>query len=200
MTRKQKGIPKVWTDEKVAEALRPIVAELGGMPSAQELDDRGLCGLRASISMVHGGVRSVAHKHGFSMRDSCTKRGLEIEDKVTESLRAMGFSAERQSMHAPFDILVNGRVRVDVKSARYTECRSGRSHVCRGHVFGIAKADPTCDLYILCGVDAANAILWRYFVPSSEARVRTLTITPTGQTYTRFREDIGQLRRLCGIE
>lgn len=191
--------------ERIEQELREVVGEMGRMPSAPELNARGLgrlatAALRNSPQRGRGAFAWWANRLGASLKDSCTKRGVEIENRVAEELLGLGLAVVQQTTRAPFDLLVENRVRVDVKSAQYNEYTTPKGGRCCGHFFGLSKADPTCDLYILCGVDAANAILWRYFVPSSEARVRTLTITPTGQTYTRFREDIGQLLRLARQE
>lgn len=185
-----------WSMEVIESELLKIIPSLGRMPSYNELVSVGCRPLAQAIAKPkYGGYRLWANKLGLGMKGTETHRGQAVEDQVSVYLIERGFAIQRKTTRASFDLLVNDKVRVDVKSAKFSEYRHTQGHAMSGHVFNLSKPEPTCDLYILCGVGDGNQVLWRYFVPASEARVQTITITPEGK-YSRFREAIGELKRL----
>jgi hypothetical protein len=175
-----------WTDRDIEQELRAAAAPLGRMPTARELVAIGKRPLSIIVGRRGGGYAAWAKRLGLLQKDSAKARGNEITKETAHLLRALAFRVEAQSEKAPFDLLVNGRLRVEVKSATWSEHRAPGGQIARGHVFFLRHAEPRCDLFILCGVDASNAVLWRYFVPAREAHVQTLTITEHGK-YDRFK-------------
>jgi hypothetical protein len=191
----------VWDSARVESELRRVTDEMGRMPTVGELTTRKQGDL-ANAVVRSGGFAEWAKKLGVARKGTETHRGQDVELAAIESLRREGFDVQRQPTRAPFDLLVNGRVRVDVKSGKFadysTTRRSGRGRTDRvaGHFFGINHRAGACDLYLLCGVDESNRVLWRYFVPASDAQVGTLTLTPKGK-YSRFKESVNVLRDMC---
>jgi hypothetical protein len=183
-----------WTAEKIAAQLTPLAKAMNRMPSMPELTRAGHGRLANAITRS-GGSMAWAKTIGMPLKESETRRGQAIEAAIADELRSLGFSVERQSTRAPFDLLVDG-VRVDVKSGKYGEYKHKNGTLVRGHVFALNKVPATCDLYLLVGVDGENRPLWRYYIPASEAQVRTITITPTGKRYAAFKDDIAHLTRL----
>lgn len=175
--------------------LRSVAAEAGRMPSANELRERGANPLAVAVSR-RGGFYAWADRLGLNVKDSETLRGIDAEHKTAEHLESLGFAVDLTTVKAPYDLLVNARVRIDVKSAKYGDYVNSKTggHV-RGFVFR-PKPEPTCDLYILCGVGEDSEILWRYYVPAEEARIQTLTITPTGKKYAKYLENIDALKAM----
>lgn len=163
------------------------------MPSRNELASTG-AGPLANYLTRNGGILSWAARVGARLKWTETHRGLDVQLKIAEELRGRGFQVKQQATRAPFDLLVDG-VRVDVKSARFTRYRGSSGYV-QGHIFALNKVPATCDLYLCCGVDESNGILWRYYIPAEHARIRTLTISPTGKKYLRFKEAVDELLRL----
>ncbi len=163
---------KRWTDEIMEAEVRAVSAEKfgGRMPSAPELNDIGLHSLANRISRTKGGYRGVAKKLALTLKDSETAFGNVWEDFVEGYLKAHGREVQRQTTRAPFDLLVDGHVRVNVKSARWHEYGP-----CKGFFFGLSDTWNRCDVFALVKVqDNVQELLW---VPSREAQQQTITLT-----------------------
>jgi beta-lactamase class A len=82
-----------------------------------------------------------------------TYRGRAVEEQAVQFLERSGFKVEHQrAAKCPFDIMVNGSVRVDVKAARLNS--AGK------YTFGTKKPRPTCDVYML-GEDNIQAYAYQ---------------------------------------
>lgn len=178
-----------WSRASVEEEIRLAAATVGGrMPTAKELQRAGRNDLACAI-VRFGGFRQWATDLGLALSGAETHVGQGEEERTAEYLRGEGFTVERQTCKAPFDLLVDG-VRVDVKAARPTMLRTTRAHV-----FALNKVPPTCDFYIMVGLDEDGAVLWRCFVPAMAAQKRTISVCGSGK-YEVFKGALGELRRL----
>lgn len=161
-----------WTDEAVESELRRVAASLGGrMPSANELRAMGLEPLASRASRA-GGLLGWAERLGLPVNKDANAPGFgeAWEAHVVTVVRTHRYDAEAQRRHAPFDILVDGRVRVDVKASRHHDYGA-----VRGFTFWLGTSWKRCDVFALVKVDGpAPQILW---VPSSEAEQQTITLT-----------------------
>ena len=178
-----------WTSEKIVARLLPVADELKRMPSARELRIRGHNDLACAVGRC-GGFRWWAGRLGLMLKDSETMRGLRWEDAEERYFKSVGFDVERQTVKAPFDLLVN-KNRVDVKSAKWTVCQHTR-----GFVFAGLKRGVDCDFFDLVCVNE-NKLIERFVVPSSEAKIHTLTITKKtidgNGLYSRFHNAVDAL-------
>lgn len=155
---------KHWTDERIKEAIREVMTarELDRMPSRKECSQHfGDECLTNAVSKRKGGWASLAAEMGLSMKNSETYFGNRHEAIAVDMLHAHGFDAERMPQNFPYDILVNGCIKVDVKV----------SHLYRGtqgnfYSFNLEKKFATCDIYILFTVSDENEITGIYIVPS----------------------------------
>jgi hypothetical protein len=186
-------IPR-WTEELVETFLRVAAEQVGRMPIHRELIEMGASDLAHAIIRT-GGYRGWSRRLELLEKGGSTHRGRAIEEQVAAELGDAGFQVELLGAQAPYDLLVAGCVRLDVKSARWASFPRPKSGVCQGYFFRLKKKTPTCDLYVLCPVDERNQILERFFVPWTAARVVTLTLVPGGK-YEKYREDLDQLARL----
>jgi hypothetical protein len=183
-----------WTEETITSAIVPYIEKLGRMPTATELYATGNTKLAVTIGRL-GGYRAWAKKLNVEQKGTETHRAQIIEDQFANWLKSENINGVRQSTRAPFDFLINGHVRVDVKSARAYVYGPPDNRKIMGFVFGINKKIPTCDVYVLCGLDSNDVIMWRYFIPAKKAQVVTLTITPAGK-YSKYKEATRYLRKL----
>lgn len=105
---------------------------------------------------------------------------------MADYLGHSGLRVLRRSVKAPYDLLINGQVRVDVKIGRFTSHRRG----VEGYIFCLHKVPPTCDLYLLCCVDGRDRILATYYIPATAAHVQTITIMASNKPgkYERYRD------------
>lgn len=164
-----------WNEAKVLAELRPHVERLGRMPSMPELRLAGRNDLAiATIRWV--GLARARQLLGVEEKDSCTARGRRWETYVEGVLESFGYSVTRQTTKSPFDLLVNGRVRVNVKSASSRAYKMKTSGTCSGHFFGIGHTWKHCDVFALVRVDGTETptILW---VRADELKQQTLTLT-----------------------
>lgn len=94
-------------------------------------------------------------------------------------------------------------MRVDVKAAHYSAKVGGGKNALDapgGYVFALRGAAPLCDLYLLAMLDAADAVAAWFFVPSTAARVQTITLTIRGACkYDRYRDAFVELDRLIAL-
>jgi len=119
-----------------------------------------------------GGFRQWATRLDLAVKASETSFGQHWEEYVAGCLRALGFDVAAQTTKAPFDLLVDGLVRVNVKSARWHEYGP-----CRGHFFGIGDTWKMCDVFALVRVQDNSSPLPVLWVPSAEAQQQTITLT-----------------------
>lgn len=182
-----KGGRVVWNDELIESALREECKRLGRMPSANELRAVGQNGLACAISK-RDGFRAWALRLGLKQKETETHRGQKWERHEAAFFRSMSFEVKEQTTRAPFDLLVNGH-RVDVKSSSLN---------LRGwYQFGEIKRGADCDCYdLVCTND--DGVLARFIVPSSMARVKTISMMPSTLSclgkYGAFRDAVHHLQ------
>ena len=151
---------KIWTEQLIAEKIMwaKIAMRIGRMPSKSELEHfYGDTGLTNKIAKT-GGFYHWAEKLGLEIKDSETLQGYTVETEVKSLLESIGFQCELTGVRHPYDILVDGCVKIDVKSARRSKV-----HGSDVYSFGLAKRQPTCDIYIaVCLND--NQIIEKFYV------------------------------------
>lgn len=142
------------------------------MPSRSEiLDITGDYVLHNKIVRT-GGYRYWADSLDLEIKDSETKLGQSMEDVAQSMIIENGFAAERMTTQYPFDILVNGNIKVDIKSGRAYDLRGSRCHT-----FGINKRYASCDLYMIFALSEDGDTIERTFIiPSNKLRVVTMSI------------------------
>lgn len=152
-----------WTDQLIEEKIQDAMCGIGinRMPSKQELESfYGDSALTNKIAKT-GGFYHWANALGIEIKQSETFTGYTVENEVKKMLENMGFMCELTGIRHPYDILVNGCVKVDVKSARKSKVRG--SDVLS---FGLAKPKPTCDIYIAACLNDSNTIEKIYVIPA----------------------------------
>lgn len=94
-------------------------------------------------------------------------------------LKRKGFEVIRAPRRdGPWDLKVDDKHTIDVKSAVWTTYKGSDGYPIRGYVFANLHPQPTSDFYLLlCLSQDRQQILGYYLVPSSELKQRTLTLT-----------------------
>ena len=151
----------IWTDEKIAEGIMRIASryEPPRMPTNREVIDAEGNYKLANAIQKHGGYSEWADRLGLAQGYSETTLGIAYEHRVAEALKRMGHTVEFTSMKYAYDLLIDGVVKIDVKTAK-------RSYVRNSAVYSycIAKPQQTCDFYICCELGAAVDV---YVIPAS---------------------------------
>lgn len=177
-----------WTAEDVISDAKAIATSLGYFPSVSELRVMGRNDLSVQITR-HGGFIAIASEVGIPRKHSDSDTGWEGEVAARAILIEHGFSVTRsQEKKAPYDLLVDGCARCDVKTASYSEYGN-----VRGWFYRIGKV-PTCDLILLYQADTRNCFLipW-HLVPTTN-----ITISRDGGKYARFLNNWEILKSVIG--
>lgn len=165
-----------WTEEDTRNALRWWIDIHGRMPTNAELHSLGASRLAVHIGKT-GGFERWSESMGCAMKPSESLMGKRWERFVAALLERGGRSAVVQEpIKAPFDVLVNESVRVNVKSAHFNTYVMKNGGKCAGYFFGIGTTHERCDAFALVCDDGSKEprILW---VPSYEMRQQTVTLT-----------------------
>lgn len=154
-----------WTDELIRKGILEVVEHIGEtrMPTAYELREyHGDCRLIGAITR-RGGFMTWANKMELPMKDGDVMLGLGYEKYTKELLEKNGFGCVHTSTKFPYDILVNGKVKLDVKVSHLVEIGNGR-----GYTFKVAKNMPKCDLYVVYCLDEfeVGKIAKTYIIPA----------------------------------
>lgn len=176
-----------WNAEGIELGLKAVIAKIGHMPSASDLRKQGRNDLACAIGRG-GGFAFWQKMLKLPPKPSCTATGRNVELLAAEMLRKRGYRVTPQTTKAEFDLLINRKAKVDVKSGRYHGAAGG-------YVFGLAKVPSTCHLYLLAPMDEEGDPLGWYFIPAHAAQVQTITLTQQGK-YERYRDNPEPLNRI----
>jgi hypothetical protein len=169
-----------WTEEKVKEKVLEAInkLQLDRMPSREELDQYyHNSALSCRISKT-GGFYSLAQSLGYQVKRSHTSIGTVFENLISDILVKKGYSVEKMTVRHPYDLLVNGSVKIDVKSSYL--CKYNGSI----YTFSLRKKHPTCDLFIAVTLRDDGSINKIYIIPSIKLTGKTqLTIGEKTSAY-----------------
>ncbi|MFJ7665278.1 hypothetical protein ACIQXW_23250 [Lysinibacillus sp. NPDC097162] len=161
------------TDEQVAEELRESMRILGisCMPTGPEL-------LMIDRSYLHsrlqrtGTYREWSRRLGVPLKSSTTTKGNDCEIFIAKKLISMGHVVENMTARFPYDLLVDSDVKIDVKCAnKYKDKYSFDAWT-----FNLAKARPTCDIYILVAYNEDQTINRELVIPSKFLHQKTVSL------------------------
>lgn len=174
------GIPcrsngnKVWTEESIEKALIQYIDthDLKRMPSKPDLINSGEGALGNALTR-HKGMKWWADKIGVELKESETKTGNTYEYLAMKKIEDISnhLSVEKMSSKHPYDLLVNGCVKVDVKVGR-----AHRHFEARAHTFALNKKYATCDIYVCVALDEENQVEKCFIIPAAHVQIVTLNI------------------------
>jgi hypothetical protein len=134
-----------WTEKNVIEKLREVMKaiDVNRMPSHSEMTSvTGDYALSNKISK-DGGTQKWADKLNLRSKNSCTAKGEVVEKEIFEKIKSMGYKVELLNSKSPYDILVEGQVRIEVKYS------SGFQDAF--YTFNLYDGKMKSDIYILVG-------------------------------------------------
>ena len=153
-----------WTDEAIKDGILEVMEglELDRMPSRAEVEqyykNSALCN---AVGRRKGGWYGLAADMGLIVKNSDTYFGKRHEKIVAEKLLALGYEVEQMPQNFPYDLLVDGAVKIDVKVSRLYRGQHGSFYS-----FNLEKPYATCDIYILVTLEDDRSIKDFYVVPS----------------------------------
>jgi hypothetical protein len=130
------------------------------MPSRSEISKMPFGGSLHNAIVRSGGYEYWAKRMKLAIKESETKTGRMYEKIAHKYLEKLGYEVEQMSIKHPYDLLVNGAIKTDVKV--------GKAHTYSGsrwHTFGINKKKATCDLYIIYAIDESDQVEKTLIIP-----------------------------------
>lgn len=163
---------RLWNDERIKnELIKSIgILILDRMPTAEELKSIGRTDLHNAVSKTKK-YSGWAKELELTRKRSETTIGQEWERKMADFLRKYEYEVELMTTKHPYDLLVDGVVKVDVKVANPYLLRGSRVHT-----FGLGKKNPSCDIYILIALDEQGGRERTLVIPSHHVKQTMVNI------------------------
>lgn len=179
------------TEDQTAEEIREVMRILGEerMPTAPEIRMLGKEYLHNKISRTKK-YRGWAEFLGVPLKSSTTSLGDDYEEVVAGKLRGMGYEVHQMTTKHPYDLFVNGGVKIDVKCAnKYKD-----KYEFDAWTFNLNKSNPTCDIYIFVALNPDGTIQRELVVPSVFVTQRVVTIGKVS-AYDQYHERYDYVRQ-----
>lgn len=172
MNERRLGKTRYWTDERIERAILEVVRSLqiNYMPSSAQVKEVTQDESLHNAICRHGSYRGWAKRLGLNNKKSETNTGNDYEEYIERILLDLGFEVEQMSTKHPYDLLVNGTTKVDVKVGSSYMLRDEHRVV----TFATNKKQPTCDFYICVRLDEQKQVEKIHVIPSQMAQVTTL--------------------------
>lgn len=173
-----------WSDEKIAEEILEIkrILNLDRMPSREEIESTKKNNALVSVIGKTYGFYGWEEKLNLTVKRSETQFGQLYQQKCIQILQDKGYIAEDTSTKAPYDIVVNNKVRIDVKSGCAYDLKGSRCHT-----FNLEKQFLTCDIYMIFALDENGEKIERLLIiPSSHLNIVTLSMG-TNSKYNKYK-------------
>src|SRR5699024_1734622 len=141
---KTKDRPRKWTKKLIESEIHKVKETLvtERMPTTSEVRDLGRNDLHCAICK-NGGYQPWSKKLRTSQKESETQKGRKYEQKDKRIVERKGMDINDMTNGHPFDLVVNGNVKIDVKMGM-----AHNHHNSRCHTFRPSSKYSTCDLYI----------------------------------------------------
>lgn len=162
-----------WNTESVIQEIKKVmeVLKVDRMPTRNEMEQvLGNSSLTNKISKT-GGFFYWANELGLETKESETSEGQYFERKAIDLIIDKGYSVNEMTTKHPYDLLINDKVKVDVKIANPYLLKGSRVHT-----FGINKKYATCDVYMLFAMNEDEDVERLLIIPSHKLKITTLSI------------------------
>lgn len=154
-----------WSEEDIAEAILKIVQtySMNTFPTHSEMElFYGNKALSNRVSKT-GGTRYWAKKLNLPIKKCESEFGNDFELKaINDIYEETALTAVQTKPRYPYDLLVNGCIKVDVKVSKqiFTNCHTWQN------MFNLEKKEPTCDIFMLYCLDGNGGFIKKLIVPS----------------------------------
>lgn len=130
------------------------------------------------------GWYNLAKTLNLPIKECETTTGKNHESLFASELSNKGFLVEKMSQNFPYDLLVDGAVKIDVKASHVYYGPSGGFYS-----FNLEKPFPTCDIYALRLLDNNDMIKRTLIVPSKDVATNTqINVGIVNSKYERYAE------------
>lgn len=136
-----------YSEDWVVKEIEKIMATLNinHMPSRSEIEAVTKSTKLVNLIIRTGGFRAWAEKLNLKIKGSETEFGYMYEKLTQKHIADMGYSAELTPVKFPYDILVDGVTKLDVKAGREYHCPTGTSW----YSFNLEAVYPKCDFLVV---------------------------------------------------
>jgi len=108
-----------------------------------------------------GGTKYWAEKLNVDIKQCESKMGYEYECKCSAYLESLGYDSKLTKTRHPYDIIVNGNIKIDVKSSNLFHGKAGNYYT-----FNLEKTNPTCDIFVCYCINEKDDVQKIYVIPS----------------------------------
>ncbi len=172
-----------WTEDRIEKETLALIGELGHFPSTTELKTMRRFDLSNALCR-NGGMIAWSKRLGYERAVSDSDVGWDGEEDVKAILESKGFSVGRsKEVKAPYDLLVNGRVRIDVKTASQATYNLNTGQPWSAWFYRIGKKVQS-DIVILYRKDERDC----FILPWWQVGTTNITISPKSPKYGRFKD------------
>lgn len=135
-----------WTIDKIKAEILEVMKALNieRMPTSVEIKRVTKDSRLNNAIRRYGGYLFWSMKMGIQQSECTTRTGLEGELLIKDILEGKGYKVDKMSVKHPYDLLVNGNIKIDVKVSHKYKGKYGQYYT-----FNLEKSNPTCDLYIM---------------------------------------------------
>jgi len=180
-----------WSLEKIELELLSYITEkeLTHLPSKPDLIKDGRCDICNAMTR-HKSMKYWSDRVGYPLKESETTTGNKFERIVSDYLILKGYHVDNMVTKHPYDLLVEGNIKIDVKVS------SPHNHFgTRSHTFRSSKECPTCDVYVCVALDEEKNPEDIYVIPSTHAKIVTINISGMGGSkYEKFKNNWDVIR------
>jgi hypothetical protein len=181
-----------WDDARVEQELRAFTAAVGHFPTSGDLRAAGRNDLMCATTK-RGGLLAWSKRLGLDRRRSTCDFAWEGEEAFAAACIARGIEAVRltaENVKAPYDLLLDGVLRADVKSARLARHDGERT----AWHYRVAKHVPA-DVLALWQAETGDVVLLPWWV----GPVTNISIIPGAGKYAAYLNAWPLLRRMIDL-
>lgn len=173
-----------WTDELIEAGIWEVVDCIGEkrMPTNKEMKNYYGNGALAAQITTKGGCAAWANKLGLPLKTNSVTLAWGFEKHTQGLLEGRGYDVERCRTKDPYDLLINGKVKIDVKVSHLVMFEDTP-----GYAFEIGKNRQNCDIYIAYCLGKDDEIIKTYIIPAHIlSSVQQLTVGEHRSKYDKY--------------
>lgn len=173
-----------WTDEDIRNEVLAVMNTLGlsRLPTKKECDLATGNMALSNVVSKRCGWYNLAKELGLEIKQSETTTGKFGESIAANLLSEKGFLVQRMSQNHPFDLLINGIAKIDVKTSRLYRGRNGDFYA-----FNLGKKYHSCDFFLLLELDDNDNPLKSMIVPARDVmEINQISCGVTNSIYDKY--------------
>lgn len=182
-----------WTDDKIKQEILSVMKALNisRMPTMSECNAVTQNTALSNAVCKKIGWYKLAEMMGLSIRECETTTGKEFEEIAKEILCKNGFTVERMTQNHPFDLLVNGTVKIDVKASNLYSGENGDYYS-----FNLGYKNHSCDFFMLLEIKD-NEVIKVMIVPSVDVmNIKQISVGTVSSKYHKYIDCFNYIKNL----